>query len=260
MPDLAGADSPPRGLDPGDPVAVPQEAGDFAVLHDVDAEPVCRPGIAPDDRVVARGAAAALQQAALDREPRIVEIEERQHGPHLLPVEQLGIDAVKPHGVAAAGIGVTLRVGVVEVEDAALADHRVVVQVLLQPLPQLHRPFVEGDVAGKQVVGADDRGVAAGIARSDPAFLQHRDVADAVLLGEIVGGRQPMPAAADDHDVVGGLGRGVAPGRLPELLAREGVGQDGKERVMHGPLDVAKFSRRVSRRLSNRAYCRSPTG
>ena len=56
--------------------------------------------------------------------------------------------------------------------------------------------------------------------RAEPALLQHRDVADPVLLGEIEGGRQPVPAAADDHDVVGGLRLGIAPHRLQPVLPR----------------------------------------
>ena len=122
---------------------------------------------------------------------------------HLLAVEQLGIDAVQAHGVAAPRVGVALGVGMVEVEHAALAHHGVVVEVLLQPLPELHRPFVERRVAGQQVVGADDRGVAADVAGADLALLQHRDVGDAVHLGQVVGRRQPVSAAADDDDVVG---------------------------------------------------------
>ncbi len=91
------------------------------------------PGIAPGHGVVAHGAAAPLQQAALDREARVVEVQERRHGAHCVAVEQLGIDAVQPHRVAAPGVGVALGVGMVEVEHAALADHGVVVDVLLQP-------------------------------------------------------------------------------------------------------------------------------
>ena len=130
---------------------------------------------------------------------------------HLLAIQQLGVDPVQAHGVAAPGIGVALGVGVIEVEHAALADHGVVVEVLLQSLPQLHRPFVERRVAGQQVVGADDGGVAADVAAAEPALLQHRDIGDPVLLGEIERGRQPVPAAADDDDVVGRLELGVAP-------------------------------------------------
>ena len=62
--DLAGADLAARRLDAGDAAVLADEAGDLAVLDDVDAAPVGGAGVAPDDRVVPRGAAAALQQAA----------------------------------------------------------------------------------------------------------------------------------------------------------------------------------------------------
>ena len=140
-------------------------------------------------------------------------------------VEQLGIDAMQPHRVAAPRIGVALRVRMIEVEHAALAHHRIVIEVLLQPLPELHRPFVEGFVAGQQVVRADDGGVAARIAGADVALLQHRDVGDAVLLGEVVGGRKPVPAPADDHHVVFRLRLGLAPGRRPAGVAAQRLPQ-----------------------------------
>src|SRR2546430_4464776 len=40
------------------------------------------------------------------------------------------------------------------------------------------------------------------ISQPERALLQHRDVADAVLGGEVEGGRQSMTAAADDHHAV----------------------------------------------------------
>ena len=114
---------------------------------------------------------------AQDGKARVLEIGEGDHGAHLLAVEQLGVDAVQAHGVAAAGEGVALRVRVKEVEHAALAHHHVEVELPLQSLPQLHRPLVEGDVAGQQVVGADDGGVAADVAGAEVALLDDRDVA-----------------------------------------------------------------------------------
>ena len=214
-PDLSGADRAARRLDGGDAPVADDEAGHLAILDDVDAAPVGGPGVAPDDCVVARRAAAALQQAAVDRKPRIVVIEERQHRPDLTAVEQFRVDAVKPHGVAAAGEGVTLRVGVIEIDHAALADHHVVIEVALQPLPKLHRPFVELDVRRQEIVRADDGGVAAGIARADPSLFENGDVGQAVLLGEIVGGRQAMTAAADDDHIVFALRLRIAPCRRP---------------------------------------------
>ena len=57
-----------------------------------------------------------------------------------------------------------------------------------------------------------------GVAAADPALLDHRDVGDAVLLGEVIGGREPVAAAADDDDVVAVLRAVVAPRPLPVLM------------------------------------------
>jgi hypothetical protein len=146
------------------PAIVDADAGDLAILHDVDTALIGSPRVAPGHGVVPHGAAAPLQQAALDREPRVVVVEVWRERANLLALEQFGVDAVHAHGIAAPRVGVTLGVGVIEVEHAALADHGVVVDVPLQPLPQLHRPFVERDVAGQQVVGAHDCGIAADVA------------------------------------------------------------------------------------------------
>ncbi len=117
----------------------------------------------------------------------------------------MAIDAVQPIGVhAAMDVAHVLQV-VTEVVDAALAEHDVVIQILAQSFPQLHRFFVEVRGFVPQIVGAHDGGVAAGVATANPALFQHRDVGHAVLLGEVVGGRQAMPATADDQRVVFGL-------------------------------------------------------
>jgi hypothetical protein len=89
-----------------------------------------------------------------------------------------------------------------EVHHAALAEHHVVVEVLRQAFPQLHRLFVQRGRFVPQIVRAHDRRVARGVAAADPALFDHGDVGDAVLLREVVRGGEAMPAAADDHDVV----------------------------------------------------------
>src|SRR3546814_1519398 len=45
-----------RSLHPGDLAVLLDKAGDFAILDDVDAEGIGRAGVAPGDRVMARGA------------------------------------------------------------------------------------------------------------------------------------------------------------------------------------------------------------
>src|SRR3546814_18449181 len=68
-----------------------------------------------------------------------------------------------------------------EVEDAALAEHDIVVQVAAEAFPELEGVFVEMIVAVEQVVGAHDGGVAADVVAADPALLQQRHVGDAVI-------------------------------------------------------------------------------
>ncbi len=142
------------------------------------------------------------------------------------------------HGVAAPGEGVALGIGVVEIEHPALGHHGIEVEVALEPLPQLQRPFVERLVAGQHVVRADDGGVAADVAGAEPAFLQHGDPADAVLLGEVIGGRQSVPAAADDDDVVFLLGLGLPPRRLPAPVAGDRRLRAGTARNISFPLPL----------------------
>ena len=229
--DLLRPDRAARGFHADDGAArIAHEAGQFAILNDVDAAIGRAARITPDHCVVPRGAAAALQQPAHDRKPRMIIIEKGRQLAHRRAVEQLGIDAMQPHRIAAPGEGVALRVGVIEVEDAALADHRVIVEVLLEALPQLHRPFVERSVAVEPVIRADDGGVSPGIAAADPSLFDHRDIGDAVHLGEVIGRCQPVAAAAHDHHVVGLARVGIAPGPLPLAMTGKRVAREAEDR------------------------------
>ncbi|MNR34900.1 hypothetical protein D3C85_1527090 [compost metagenome] len=72
-----------------------------------------------------------------------------------------------------------------------------------------------------QVVGAHDGGVARGVAAAQPALLDHRHVGDAVLLGQVVGGGQAVPATADDDHVVDFFRGWRAPHALPVFVVAE---------------------------------------
>ena len=41
------------------------------------------------------------------------------------------------HRIAAARVGIALRIGMIQIQHAALADHRVVVEILLESFPEL---------------------------------------------------------------------------------------------------------------------------
>ena len=232
-PDFGCADEAAVRLHALDAALLDAEAGDLAILDDVDAAFIGGAGIAPGHGVVAHRAAARLHQRAANREPGIVEIGEGQIFAHLVARQQLGIDTGETHGVAPPHIGVPLRVRMEDVEDAALADHGVEVELLAQPLPQLHRALVEGGVARQQIVRANDRGVAPDIAGAEIALLQHGDIGDAMLLGEVIGGGETMPAADNDH-VVSRLRLRLPPGLRPAAIAGEPLLQEGEGRIAHG--------------------------
>ena len=93
--------------------------------------------------------------------------------------------------------------------------------------------LVEVGALVPQVVRPDDGGVAAGVAASEPALLEHRDVGDPVQGREVVGGREPVAAAAHDDDLVGLLGLGAAPCGRPALVMAERVAGKGEDGVSH---------------------------
>ena len=109
---------------------------------------------------------------------------------------------------------------------AALGQHDVVIQVLLQPFPQFQRMRIEFRIARQKVIGPHNRGIAPHIAAADIALFQHGDVFQPMLLGQVIGRRQPMPAAADDDDIVFGFRFRITPDRPPALVAGQPFFQD----------------------------------
>ena len=201
---LARGDRAPGGLHAGHPAGRHVDAGDLAILDDVHAARVRRPRKAPGDGVMARVAAPPLQGAAHDRVARVRRgVEDRAEGLDLFHGQELGVDRVEPVGVDPPGRLLQVVDVVDQVQHAALAEHQVVVELLRQPLPELQRMLVERGALVPQIVGADHRGVAPGVAAAEPALLQHRDIGDAVEAGEVVGSGQAMTAGADDDDIVG---------------------------------------------------------
>src|SRR5439155_6035974 len=93
-------------------------------------------------------------------------------------------------------------VGMRERQVPLLREQEVEVQLCAEPFVELYASAVELGSLGRAVVRADDRRIAPGRAGADVALLEDGDVGDAVVLREVVGGREPVRAPADDHDVV----------------------------------------------------------
>ena len=220
--DASGADRPARRLDAGDAAALDVEAGHLAVLDEVDAERVGARARSPTRRGRAwrsrRAAGSVAPSTGSARPARRSMI--GQTSLTLVGVEPLRVDAVQPVRVTRRTLSRTSLQVVREVQHAALAEQDVVVELLRQPLPQLERVLVDRRALVPEVVRADDRRVAAHVAAAEPAALEHGDVRDAVVLREVVGGREAVPAGADDHDVVGPLRVRRAPEEVGVLVLR----------------------------------------
>ena len=158
-------------------VGVAPDAGDLAVLQDVDAESIGGAGVSPGDRIVPRGSAAPLQGRSEHRVADVADIQRRTEFLGLLGGQPFVVDAIGAVGVDVPLGRLLVMNRVREHHDAARGEHDVVVELLRQGLPHLQRVVVQRGAFVEQVVRADDGGVAAGVAAADPAFFHHRDVA-----------------------------------------------------------------------------------
>ena len=121
----------------------------------------------------------------------------------------------------------------IKVENTALAYHRVVVELFLKALPQLHRPFVEGKITGKQIVRANYRCISTDVARPDITFFDDGNARDAVFLCKVVSGCEAMSAAANYDNLVEVLWRCFSPKRFRPTVSEKRVGEDTKGRIAH---------------------------
>ena len=155
---------------------------DLTALDHVDAQPIRAAREGPRDVVVLRDAAARLVRRAEHGIPDMVaRLDDRADLLDAVRVDPLRVDAAEAVGVHAAAALAHVAEAVREVQDAALAEQDVVVELLLEPLPELQRVLVDRRALVPEVVRADDRRVAAHVAAAEPPALEHRDIGDAVL-------------------------------------------------------------------------------
>ena len=86
---------------------------------------------------MAHGAATSLVQPTLDGKPRIVKIQKGKFAPQLLLIGQFRICSGQHHRIGAAHKRVALWIRVKQIEDRALADHRIIIKILFKALPEL---------------------------------------------------------------------------------------------------------------------------
>jgi hypothetical protein len=138
--------------------------GDLAILDYIDPAFIGTTRISPGNSIMAHGSPTRLPDCALNGKAGIVEIKERAFFTNAVAIKNHRIGTRQAHCVAPSYKGIPLRIAVDQVQNAALADHGVIVEILLQPFPQFQRQFVKGLIALKKIVGPDNRCVAADIA------------------------------------------------------------------------------------------------
>ena len=134
---LLGPDRPARGLHAADLTILDVDAGHFALLDQIDPALVRTPRVAPCHGIMPCGAAAPMQQPAVDGETPVVVIQIGQQLAQGFAVQKFRIVALVDHRIAAPGSGIALRVGVEQRDHSALAEHHIVIQFLRQAFPEL---------------------------------------------------------------------------------------------------------------------------
>ncbi len=182
------------------------EAGHLRVRVDLHPEPVRRAREPPHDRVVTDDPARRVVERAHDRPGRTIgEIELRAELADPIEADDLRVDSENLIDLGALLHDDHRAVRVRERQVPALREHEVEVELRREPLVQADALAVEVRPLGCAVVRADDRRVPARRARADVRLLEHGDVADPVVLREVVRRRKPVRPAAHDHDLVAPL-------------------------------------------------------
>ncbi len=156
----------------------------------------------------------------------------RTEGLRFLRGQPFVVDARKPIGMNVALEALHVMHIVRQHHHTARGVHDVIVQLVGERLPELHRVLVDRLALLPEVIRADDRGVAPGIAAAEPALLEDSDVTNAVFLGEVIGGREPMPTSTDDHDIIGRFGLRIAPLPRPALMGIGSLTEKAEDRVL----------------------------
>ena len=112
--------------------------------------------------------------------------------------------------------------GVRHPQQTSVGVHDPASGVVFQRLIEIDRMLVEPDGFGDAIVRADDGGVATRVSRANVVCLQHRNVSDAVLRGQVVGRAEAVSSSADDDHVIGRFGR--VPGEV----------EQGFDELIHG--------------------------
>ena len=179
---LAGFDRAARCLHTDHFASDYVNAGDRSLLMNFNAALAGAATITPRYRVMTRDCAGCVIQGAEYGRMTTAGDVNRWAGPFdEIRTDQLRFNAVVFVDLSAPAHGAHCRVRVRQGEVATGRVEHIEIEVFRQILPQSHRGIIKLHALGRQVVGANDRGVAAGVTAADIALFQYRDTLDAVV-------------------------------------------------------------------------------
>ena len=227
-----------------------------------------RAGEPPDDGVVPDDPARRVVERAEDRiRGSLREVELRAELADLVRVDDLESIPRSLFTSARSCIVIIARSECASVRCPCCENIRLKSSSRRQALVELDALAVERRALGRAVVRADDRRVPPGRARADVRAARGRDVLDAVVLREVVRGREAVRAAADDHDVVAALQlvpRAPHPLREEDLLItrspRDRRARRARPRRRSGRAPAARTRGTSRRRHAGRARGRARRG
>jgi hypothetical protein len=202
--DLRRRDRPQGGIDAGAPASLHEHPGYLDALVDLHPEPLCGLRVRPHHRVVSGERTRRVVRGAEDGElPAAGEIDERADLECAVGREDLGANTERAVQRGLLPFDLQRVLGVTQIDLALGREQDVHVEALRQRPVHRQARGVQGHGLGSVVVGPQHLRVPPAGAAPQVGALEHRDLPDPVVGGEVVGEREPVHAAADHHDVVG---------------------------------------------------------
>ena len=194
-------------FDADNTLAGADEAGDLGVLQHGDAALHGSLRVGPDHAVVAGcGRTHVIRSTKHGIATVASEVYLRTDLLDLLWAHHMGLGAARRVDHRSCSLGAHAGLGVRNPQQALGGVHDPTAGFVFEARIQLEAVLVEPHRFGDAVVGPDDGGVAARVARPDVVGLDDRHVGDAVLGGEVIGRGETMAATADNDHVVRTLG------------------------------------------------------
>jgi len=180
------------------------DPADLGLLVNLHALPVRSAGIGPGDCVVPRDRSGRMEKGTVNR--GLVATAAQVHFRNLLlnelRVHHLAVDTERLVDLGSPALGSQRGRGMCQREMAAACVKEVEVQFAREALEQFNAGLVKPRSLVGQVIGSHNGGIAAGTPSADVALLQHGDVMDSMVPGQVIGGSKPMSTSPDNDGVI----------------------------------------------------------